>query len=81
MPGVRNVGSAVALMFVHVGISNFVFFNFLDLNKFWIILSVLLPAPHQLYCHLALKIFKAKFSNNLVVFDIEVNNVAILLKP
>ena len=64
-------------MFVQVRILDFAFFDFLDLDKFFIIL--LLSLPPITSSSLALNTLKVK-SNNLIVFKIEISDAAILLK-
>lgn len=69
-------------MFICIEISNFVFFNFLDLNKFLIVLSTL-PQVISLtiLLLLALNAFRTNILKDLIVFNIKVNIVTILLKP
>lgn len=55
------------------------FFYFLELNKFLTILLTLLPLFLIIFFLSTLSIFKAKF-DNLVIFNIKINNVTILLK-
>lgn len=76
---VRNINFIVASIFLYVGISNFVFFNFLVLN---IILAILLAflLLSTILLLSTLNIFKINNLNNLVIFNIKVNNATILLK-
>ena len=62
---------------MYVGIMDFVFFDFLDLEKF--LLSAL-PSSLTTLLTLGLSSFGAKF-NHLVVFNIKISNATILLKP
>lgn len=65
---------------IYVKFFNFMFFNFLNLNKCLIISSILLLLLQITSLLLVLNIFSANFLNNLVVFKIEINSLAILLK-
>ena len=67
---IRNIGSPVAL--IYVWISNVVLFDYLDLDKF---LSSLLPPT------VLLSLFFWAKSDDPVVFNIEISDAAILLKP
>lgn len=81
MPEVRNISFLVDLMFVYVGISDFAFFDFLDLNKFLTISSASLPLlTLTTLLSSSSNTFEAKFDNP-VIFNIEVSNATIFLKP
>ena len=77
--GVWNIGFSVAPISDEcVEISNLLFFDFLNLDKFLNILSTLLPTPTTSLSS-ALNIFGTE-SDDLVVFNMEVCDAAILLK-
>lgn len=61
-------------------ISGLIIFNFFDLDKLIIVISVLLVPPLITLLLLVLNAFRADFLYDLVVFSIEVGNTAILLK-
>lgn len=65
---------------IYVKFSDSLFLNFLNLDKFFIILSALLLALTTLSL-LVLNVFEINFLNNLMVFKIKVTNLSILLKP
>lgn len=59
-------------------LDNFVkYYHFLNLNKFLTVLLALLLPPLATSLPLALNSFRTNFSNNLVVFIIEVSSPAI----
>lgn len=58
---------------------DFLLYNNLNLDKFLTILLTLLLLLQITILLLVLNIFKANFLNNLIVFNIELNHVAILL--
>lgn len=71
----------MALMFVHVGILNLLFFDFFALDKFLKVLSALSQLmPFIISILSILNAFKANIFDNLVFFNIEINSIAILLK-
>ena len=79
MPEVRNVGFPIALIFVHVEILDLSFFDFLDLDEFLtVLLALLLPTPTTSFS--VASILEAD-SDDLIVFNIEVSNIATLPKP
>ena len=71
---VRKIGFFAALIYVRF--LNFLFFDFLNLDKFLNISSTL-PSTLINLLLLILNIFRAKSD----VFNIKVNSIAILLKP
>lgn len=75
---VRNINSfVVSILKKYVKLLDLLFFNFLNLDKFLNVISVLLLLTISLL--LALTVFEIKLDNS-IVFNIEVSNVAILLK-
>ena len=75
--GVRNISFSVAPKYVKI--SDFLFFDFLDLDKSTTVSSVLpLPLTNSLFS--TLSVFEAANPDNSVVFNIEVSGTAILLK-
>ena len=76
--GVKNINSSVTPEYIKI--SDFLFFNFLDLDKSIIILLALLP-PSTTSLFSALNIFGADNPDDLVVINIEVSGAAILMKP
>lgn len=79
MPKIRNISFFIAL--IHIAFSDLLFFDILDLNKF---LTVLLAFSLLIHSKISLLLvpstIKANILNNLVIFNIEVSNTAILLK-
>ena len=77
----RKIDFPIARIFcARVKFSDFLFFDFLDLDKFLTVSLVLLPPSQITLFSSVLNTFKANISDNLVVFNIEVNDAAILLK-
>ena len=66
---VRNIDFSIALK--HVEISNLLFFNFLDLDKFMTV-SLALPPSLTTSLFLARNTFGADNLDDLVVFNLEV---------
>ena len=64
---------------IYVKFLNLLFFDLLD--EFTTILLVILLSPLTISLLLAFNIFEANFLNNLVIFQLKINNAAILLKP
>ena len=77
-PSVRKISSLMAL--IRVKFSDFSFFNFLHLDKSTTV-SLALPPLSTTSLQSALNSFRAKSSDDFVVFNIEVSDAAILLKP
>ena len=79
-PEVKNIGSLVTS--IHVKFLDFLFFDFLDWDKFLTVLSAIpLLTPLTTLLLSVLNTFGANISDDLVVFSIEVSGAAILLKP
>lgn len=77
MPKIKNISFLIILIYVKM--LNFLFFFFLDLNKF---LSILLDSVLSLSTILLLSIlnaFEIKF-DNIIIFSIEISSLAILLQ-
>ena len=76
---VRKISFFIVSIFdIYVKFLELLFFDLLD--KFSIVLLAPLLPLLSILLLLALNIFIAKF-NNLVIFNIEINNAVILLKP
>ena len=69
---VKKIGFFIALIFN-------IYIKFLDEFK-TVLLTLLLPSPTTLLLSL-LNAFRANISDNAFVFNKEINNAAILLKP
>lgn len=67
---IRNISFFVALIFVHIKISNLIFFEFYNLNKFLGISSILLLLFSATLLLLALNAFTANIWNILAVLNI-----------
>ena len=80
--GVKKIGSPIALIVgIRVEFPDLLFFDFLDLDEFLIVsLTLLLPPPTTLLLP-ALNVFRVNFSDDLIIFNIKVSDIAILLKP
>lgn len=77
---VSKVSFLITLIFdIYIKFSNLLFFDFLNLDKFLIVLSTLLLLFLTILLSPTLGACRVK-SDNLVVFNIEINNIAILLK-
>ena len=77
--GIKKVDSPIALIFgIYVKFLDLLFFNLLKKST---IVSLTLALPlSTIFLLLALNAFKANFSDNPIIFNIEVNNTVILLK-
>ena len=76
MLGVRIIDSFIALIF-----GTYIrFLDLLFLNKLTIVLLALLPLSPITLLLLALNIFRANFSNDLIIFNKKINSATILLK-
>ena len=69
----------VPIFSIYVKFLGLSFFDLLD--KFTTVLLILLPSLLTISLLSALNVFKANFSDNLVLFNIKVNSIVILLKP
>ena len=74
---VRKIGFVIAIIYIKT--LNLGFFNFLKLDKFYKILSVLLSLSFTILLLLILNVFEANNLYDLIIFDTKKNDAAILL--
>lgn len=76
MSKVKNISFFIILIYVKM--LNFLFFFFLNLNKFLFILLDPLLSLSTILLLSVLNVFKIKF-DNIIIFSIEISSLAILL--